>query len=217
MKPNPSTPDIYQLRIVLRDISPLIWRRLLVRSDTTLAQLHLMIQILFAWGNEHLHHFHVFGQDYGSDGADTRTVRLHASACATASGSDTSTIITPSGNATFVWKRRCRLTPSGSIPCAPAASGRPRLNMCQMPGPIWRYSMSIVTHHGKPCGCWPMRLRLLDAPEHVSIRDAIGDLDEIREAMDRLELYQQFQPEAFKRRQVNAQLRTRTWAGDDEP
>ena len=39
-------PDIYQLRIVLRGISPLIWRRLLVRSDTTLAQLHLMLQII---------------------------------------------------------------------------------------------------------------------------------------------------------------------------
>jgi hypothetical protein len=57
---------------------------------------------------------------------------------------------------------------------------------------------------------------VLDAPEHVSIRDAIGDLDEIREAIDRIDLYQQFQPEAFKRRQVNAQLRTRTWTGDDE-
>ena len=42
-------PDIYQLRIVLRGISPLIWRRLLVRGDTTLAQLHLMLQILFDW------------------------------------------------------------------------------------------------------------------------------------------------------------------------
>jgi Plasmid pRiA4b ORF-3-like protein len=57
MQPHPLSPDIYQLRIVLRDISPLIWRRLLVRSDTTLAQLHLMLQILFDWGNEHLHHF----------------------------------------------------------------------------------------------------------------------------------------------------------------
>ena len=36
-----ATPlSIYQLRIVLRGISPLIWRRVLVRSDTTLAHLH---------------------------------------------------------------------------------------------------------------------------------------------------------------------------------
>lgn len=31
---------ILQLRAVLRGISPLIWRRLLVPSDTTIAQLH---------------------------------------------------------------------------------------------------------------------------------------------------------------------------------
>jgi hypothetical protein len=31
--------EIYQLRAVLRGISPLIWRRLLVRGDSTLANL----------------------------------------------------------------------------------------------------------------------------------------------------------------------------------
>ena len=71
-------PDIYQLRIVLRGISPLIWRRLLVRSDNTLAQLHTMLQIVFEWSNEYLHHFHVYGKDYGSNGADTRHVMLSA-------------------------------------------------------------------------------------------------------------------------------------------
>jgi hypothetical protein len=33
-------PVVYQLRVVLRSISPLIWRRLLVRSDSTIADLH---------------------------------------------------------------------------------------------------------------------------------------------------------------------------------
>jgi hypothetical protein len=46
---------------------------------------------------------------------------------------------------------------------------------------------------------------VLDAPAHVSMREAIGDLDEIREAMDCLDLYQQFQPSAFHRRHLNAQ------------
>jgi len=36
-----ATPlSIYQLRIVLRGISPLIWRRVLMHSPTTLAHLH---------------------------------------------------------------------------------------------------------------------------------------------------------------------------------
>jgi hypothetical protein len=34
--------------------------------------------------------------------------------------------------------------------------------------------------------------------------------------MDRLDLYQQFQPSAFNRRHLNAQLRTRTGTGDYE-
>jgi hypothetical protein len=42
-------PSVYQLRIVLREISPLIWRRLLVRSDPTLVHLHTMLQITFDW------------------------------------------------------------------------------------------------------------------------------------------------------------------------
>ena len=57
---------------------------------------------------------------------------------------------------------------------------------------------------------------VLDAPAHVSIRDALGDLDEMREAIDRLDLYQQLQPSVFNRRHLNAQLRTQTWTGDHE-
>lgn len=46
--PEPNTPStVYQLRVVLREISPIIWRRLLVRADTTLAGLHDMLQVAF--------------------------------------------------------------------------------------------------------------------------------------------------------------------------
>src|SRR5882724_1095672 len=39
-------PRVYQLRIVLRGISPLIWRRLLVCSDTTPARLGSATQVM---------------------------------------------------------------------------------------------------------------------------------------------------------------------------
>ena len=38
-------------------------------------------------------------------------------------------------------------------------------------------------------------------------RKAIGDLDELRESVERLEAYHQFQPERFERRPVNHELR----------
>jgi hypothetical protein len=52
---------------------------------------------------------------------------------------------------------------------------------------------------------------LLEAPADVAIRDALGDLDTIRDAMDRLDIYQQLQPSAFQRRAINAALRRQTW------
>jgi len=76
MEPSHALPRIYQLRVVLRGISPLIWRRLLVDSDTTLAQLHDILQLVFDWSGENLHEFHIYGRDYGSNGADTQSVRL---------------------------------------------------------------------------------------------------------------------------------------------
>jgi hypothetical protein len=39
------TQDVYQLHVWLCEISPLIWRRLLMRSDSTIADLHDTLQI----------------------------------------------------------------------------------------------------------------------------------------------------------------------------
>ena len=64
-EPSVSLPAIYQLRAVLRDVSPLVWRRLLVSSQTPLAELHETLQLAFAWGDEHLHRFRIQGTAYG--------------------------------------------------------------------------------------------------------------------------------------------------------
>lgn len=69
---------VYQCRVWLRDISPLIWRRLLIRGDTTLATLHTILQTAFAWEDEHLYEFRIYGQAYGSGdtAASPRTRQL---------------------------------------------------------------------------------------------------------------------------------------------
>jgi len=58
-------PVIYQLKIILLNISPMIWRRLLVSSDSTIEDLHYIIQIAMGWEDIHLHHFIIYGKDYG--------------------------------------------------------------------------------------------------------------------------------------------------------
>ena len=61
LKPAP----IYQLKVWLQGISPMVWRRLLVRSDSTIADLHYTIQIAMGWSDVHLNRFHIHGQDFG--------------------------------------------------------------------------------------------------------------------------------------------------------
>lgn len=57
--------EIYQLRIWIKGISPMIWRRILVRSDTSIADLHHCIQIIMGWDGDHLHQFIIHGKAYG--------------------------------------------------------------------------------------------------------------------------------------------------------
>ena len=61
----PAGPFVYQLRVVLRGASPLIWRRLLVRSDSSIADLHATLQLTFGWSDEHLNRLVVHGREYG--------------------------------------------------------------------------------------------------------------------------------------------------------
>ncbi len=50
---------IYQLKVVLLDSEPSVWRRLQVPGDATLDWLHATFQVTIGWTNSHLHQFRV--------------------------------------------------------------------------------------------------------------------------------------------------------------
>src|SRR3954453_12324086 len=60
-----ATPEVYQFHVWIRQISPMIWRRFLMRADSPLANLHDAIQIAFGWSDFHLHRFRIHGKDFG--------------------------------------------------------------------------------------------------------------------------------------------------------
>ena len=64
-EPSVSSIAVYQLRVVLCGVSPLVWRRLLVVSTTSLGELHEILQDAFGWSGEHLHRFLIHGVAYG--------------------------------------------------------------------------------------------------------------------------------------------------------
>lgn len=55
----------YRLKITLRHSDPSIWRRLEVRGDILLGDLHQLFQIAMGWYDEHLHEFQVGSKSYG--------------------------------------------------------------------------------------------------------------------------------------------------------
>ena len=57
--------EIYQLHIMLLTMNPPIWRRILVRSDSSITDLHFILQIAFDWSDVHLHRSLIRGKEFG--------------------------------------------------------------------------------------------------------------------------------------------------------
>ena len=68
----------YSIKIALRGVSPMIWRRLRVHGPTSLADLHYIIQIAMGWDDDYFHHLHIHGIDYGISRAGGGTFRHDA-------------------------------------------------------------------------------------------------------------------------------------------
>lgn len=75
---------LYQLKISLKNIKPLIWRRFIVDPEIKLPDLHKVIQTIMGWHNSHLHHFYIGNMFYSlpdeySDeySIDYRKIRLN--------------------------------------------------------------------------------------------------------------------------------------------
>ena len=75
------TLPIFQLKISLRHVAPIIWRRVQM-DDCTLDELHDIIQIAMGWQDEHMFAFVIDGKQYGDlerggdFDHDSRSVRL---------------------------------------------------------------------------------------------------------------------------------------------
>jgi hypothetical protein len=210
--------ELYQFRVVLRDVSPLVWRRLLISSETSLAQLHELLLLAFAWSGEHLHLFHIHGRDFGvsQDGGivfseDARQVRL--SRFRLHDGErfryeydfTAGWVLDVRLERAFPWDARrtlpvctggSRATPPDD--CAGAMDYLERLDSHRLGVPIEDFVL------------------MTDAMQHLvdsgGDRNAMGDLEELREAIDRVTAYQAFQPARFDRCEANRQIRT-LWQG----
>jgi hypothetical protein len=201
----------------------LVWRRLDVPSNIDLAHLHRILQILFSWDGEHLHRFHIHGKDYsiayaggvsfGDDPCQTRLSDFHL---------HRRERFLYLYDFTAGWELEIRL--EDILPFDPAHS----------------YTVCIGGKRaGPPEHCVGARAYLEWRDQHVvhlpledlsllagtvsrflrsGDRQSIGDLDELREAAERVEAYRRRCTDHFDRRRVNGQLRalSEQEGGNDE-
>jgi len=82
----PRSVEIFEFKITLLHIKPKIWRRFAVPADSTLAELHTVIQQLMGWYGYHLHQFIINDEYYNpreddegfeSEGIEESSVRLN--------------------------------------------------------------------------------------------------------------------------------------------
>jgi hypothetical protein len=214
MDPSSIPPCVYQFRVVVQGISPLTWRRLLVRNAMSLATLHAALQVVFAWSDVYLHSFHIHGQAYGTprlDGphidGDARHVPL--AALRLHQGERFTYVYN------FIDHWVCDLRLEAVLPVAPRRSyplctGGKRAAPPEDCGGTWAYLQRVDQHHipleamatvATAIDC------LLKADDQTTMRQIIGDWETFREVVDQLDAYLQFRPEHFDRRDVNHQLR----------
>ncbi len=86
MTPNaPQTPgqSVFRLRIQLRDVTPVVWRRILVPGSIRMAKLSSILLASMGWNNSHLHAFSIGEKrigmcfdDYPEDEIDETSVTV---------------------------------------------------------------------------------------------------------------------------------------------
>jgi hypothetical protein len=213
MDPSCSLSNVYQFRVVLQGISPLIWRRLLIRSDMSLATLHTTLQIVFAWSDVHLHSFRIHGKEYGSarpggPGFDSDARHMQLAALRLHRGERFSYVYN------FIDHWVCDLRLEAMLPVDPrrrypVCTGGKRAAPPEDCGGTWAYLQRVDQHHIPLEAVATLATaleRLLKADDQTTIRQVMGDHDTFRDAVGQLDAYLQFRPEHFDRRDVNAQL-----------
>ena len=203
-----SQPTAYKLRVVISGVSPLIWRRLLVSSDIDLDQLHDILQINFDWSDRYFHCFRIHGVEYRYGNSEKRLLdfRLRRRECFRYEYYPLTS-----------WKLDIRLED-----ILPVDLKRPK-PICvggQRAGPpedglgAWQYLERLDNHkYSFPYEEFGLMARAVQQVLESGTREGLN-LDELREAMCRVEDYQQFRPDHFDRREVNRQLQSSAEEGE---
>src|SRR5215470_4442894 len=212
----PGEVCVYQFKVVLRGVSPMIWRRILLRSDQTIADLHYTIQIAMGWSDSHLNRFHIHGKDYGVAHEGGLTFSDDPDGVSLAQfGFRLRERFLYEYDFYDGWQHDVRLEkvlPLNSKRLLPVCTGGQRLAPPEDCGGARAYMEA-----GDPRwrACWDALpreelKRMAEAVQHFlnssGDRSAIGDRETLRAALERVKAHQALRPDRLDRRAINRRI-----------
>ena len=193
---------VFQLRVVLRGVSPLVWRRLWVPGDISLADLHRVLQIAFGWSDFYLYTFHFHGRTVGRNTGDPQAVLL-------------SDLALHRGERFRYryhffapWECDLRLEsilPQPASPVLPFCVGGRNPAPDEEEGGAWHYQQLQDHHRFPPADALSVLAETIQSVLQRGDRAGI-DLEVLEQAQEQVDAYLEFRERKFQRQQVNAEL-----------
>ena len=199
---DPTQLSIYQLRAVLNGVSPLVWRRFLLFSETSLADLHKILQLAFGWSEFYLYEFCVHGKTFGSNAEDPR------SACLDDFRLRPTERFRYRYNFLAFWESDLRL--EATVPIHEDLT-YPRCVDGRHPAPdeddggAWEYQRLQDHYKFPPLAALAVPAETAQSVFSTGSRAGI-DLDELEDATHRVEAYLRFRDRKFDRQKLNREL-----------
>lgn len=205
-----SAPRIFQLKIHLLGISPMIWRRVLVSSSTTLHELHGILQVAMGWDGIHLFQFDIRAVDYGSWELHAANPDISLSTFGLR-GNDRFSYIYDMGD---YWKHEVRVEavldvdPKKSYPvCTGGAGACPPEECCGPEGYLARRDEANGYDAWQDLGALAsFGQDLLDRHDTGRTLEDLA-LDDLEYVLDRMKAREPYLEASFSRRVVNTQFR----------
>jgi hypothetical protein len=211
---SPSTPDesptILQFRIFLKDVSPMVWRRVQVPSTMTLCEFHGVLQVAMGWESIHLYQFVIHAVRYGSWETAANSPKVALDDLKLRKGSR----FLYEYDLNIPWEHEIRLEERGSVnpetryPNCPGGDGNCPQEDCGGPeGWMWRqdnaFGYEMVDDLATTVALFQ---EISDTKSFAALEDP-DRWEEFRETLERIEQRVSWQGQPFERRKVNERLR----------
>jgi hypothetical protein len=201
---------VLQLKARLLEVSPMVWRRLLVPAETSLRELHGILQVAVGWEGLHLFQFHLRAVRYGSPelsalspGATLADFRLR-----------TGSRFIDEHDLNAPWQHEIRIErqlerEAGTrYPLGLAGHGDCPAEGCG--GPAGYLARQHEAVGFEAMGDLETMTEVLEEVRRTRTTVALDDPDvreEFEAALERMQARERFLPVPFSRREVNARLR----------